>query len=197
MPPSARPDESNGYEAIASELMRGRDRSQIGVATVRAWSKGLQAGASILDLGCGHGVPISAALMEDGFQLHAVDASASMVARFRQRFPNTPVACEAAESSSFFGRRFDGIVAVGLVFLLPVRAQRQLIERVAPALRPGGRFLFSAPTQRASWRDNLTRRRSISLGAAEYTALLRSAGLDLVEGYIDEGENHYYSAVLQ
>jgi cyclopropane fatty-acyl-phospholipid synthase-like methyltransferase len=175
--------------------MQGRDRSTIGVATVRAWARSLPAGASILDLGCGHGVPITTALIKDGFDLYGVDASPSMVAEFQLRLPHTPVACEAAEKSAFFGLRFDGIIAIGLMFLLPVRAQRQLIGRVAAALNPNGRFLFMAPTQRASWRDVLTRRRSISLGAAEYTALLTAAGLDLVEEYVDEGENHYYEAV--
>jgi 2-polyprenyl-3-methyl-5-hydroxy-6-metoxy-1,4-benzoquinol methylase len=66
---------------------RGRN-PRIGAATVREWSKALPRGSSILDLGCGHGVPISQVLIDDGFSLYGVDASAKMIAAFRGRFPH-------------------------------------------------------------------------------------------------------------
>ena len=46
------------------------------------------------------------------------------------------VSCEAVEDSSFFGRTFDGVIAVGLLFLLSAAEQRDLIRRVAFALNP-------------------------------------------------------------
>lgn len=187
-------DEANGWSAVAEEFIARRDRSEIGVATVRKWARSLPAAASILDLGCGHGVPISAALMSDGFAVHGVDASSTLVAEFRKRFPQAMVACEPAEKSHFFGRAFDGVIAIGLVFLLPAETQRNLMLRVPGALKPGGRFLFTAPTQRATWADMLTGRESISLGEDAYKAILAEAGLLLVDEYVDEGENHYYDA---
>lgn len=101
--------------------------------------------------------------------------------------------CEAAETSTFFGRRFDAAIAIGLIFLLREDIQRQLIRRVATAVHPGGRFLFTAPTQDVSWEDILTRRPSRSLGMEAYTLILREADLELVGEFTDEGENHYYS----
>jgi cyclopropane fatty-acyl-phospholipid synthase-like methyltransferase len=66
---------------------------------------------------------------------------------FRERYPEVPGACEAADASSFFDRRYDGIVAWGLMFLLASAAERCLIKNVARTLTPGGRFLFTAPSQ--------------------------------------------------
>ena len=190
-------DRSNGYEAVAAEFMRRRSGSVIGVATVRTWAGLLPAGASILDLGSGHGTPITAALLEDGFVLYAVDASPSLTAEFRARFPHVAVACEAAEESAFFGRTFDGIAAIGLMFLLGAEAQEKLIRRVAHALNDRGRFLFTAPTPAATRPAVLTRRKSVSLGAREYERLLVEAGL-LIEGEcVDEGESHYYACIRQ
>lgn len=186
---------SNGYEAVAAQFIRARDQSVIGVATVRGWAKLIPAGAAILDLGCGHGVPISAALMKDGFIVHGVDASPSLTSEFYLRFPQAPVACEAVEDSLFFRRTFDGIVAIGLLFLLDAETQERLIRRVAEALNPGGRFLFTAPIQRVTWHDILTGRLSVSLGAEEYRRILSEAGLGLEGEYVDEGENHYYACV--
>jgi cyclopropane fatty-acyl-phospholipid synthase-like methyltransferase len=190
-------DRSNGYEAVAAQLIRGRDQSAIGVATVRSWATLLPAGASILDLGCGHGVPISAALIKDGYIVYGVDASPSLAAEFQRRFPLAQVACEAAEDSSFFRRTFDGIVAIGLMFLLAAETQAKLIRRVASVLNEGGRFLFTAPTQCATWRDILTGRESVSLGTQEYERLLSEAGILVEDQYVDEGENHYYACVRQ
>lgn len=186
-------DRSNGYEVLAAEFIARR--SGIGAATVRSWAGGLPAGASVLDLGCGHGVPVSATLVDGGFAVCGIDASPSLLAAFRARFPQAEVACEAVEDSAFFGRTFDGIVAVGLVFLLPGPAQRRLIDRVARALKPGGRFLFTAPTERGAWKDVLTNRDTVSLGAEEYATLLSRAGLRIVGEYVDEGDNHYYDCI--
>jgi 2-polyprenyl-3-methyl-5-hydroxy-6-metoxy-1,4-benzoquinol methylase len=185
-------DPSNGYEAVASDFIARRGRSDVGVETVREWARSLMPGTSILDLGCGHGVPISLDLLRSGFAVYGVDASPSLTTEFRRRFPQAQVACERVEDSRFFGRTFDGVVAIGLMFLLPAEAQRILIRRVARAMNSGGRFLFTSPEQECSWSDVLTGRRSHSLGAEAYRAALLDAGLTLLGEYVDEGDNHYY-----
>lgn len=187
-------DPSNGYEAVASEFMERRESASVGVATVRRWARSLPSGASILDVGCGHGVPISMTLIDDGFAVYGVDASPSLTAAFHRRFPHAHVACESVEESRFFDRTFDGIIAVGLMFLLPAEVQRVVIRKVARALTLGGRFLFSCPAQTRTWTDVLTGRQSLSLGVEEYEALLSAAGLAAVGEYVDEGDNHYYDA---
>lgn len=185
-------DASNGYEAVAPEFMRRRELSTIGVATVRMWARSLPRGGAVLDLGCGSGAPISTALSSAGFAVYGIDASASLTAAFRRRLPHAHVACEAIEDSRFFDRTFDGVIAVGLMFLLPSDAQRDLIRKVAGALNPDGRFLFTSPAQRCTWTDVLTGKQSRSLGAEEYKAAFSEAGLTLVGEHEDEGENHYY-----
>lgn len=189
-------DRSNGYEIVAPEFMRRREQSIIGVATVRMWSRLLPRGGAILDLGCGSGAPISMALNDEGFVVYGIDASASLTAAFRCRLPHAHVACEAIEDSRFFDRTFDGVIAVGLMFLLPSDVQRNLIHKVAVAMNPDGRFLFTAPAQPCTWTDVLTGHQSHSLGAEEYKAAFLEAGLTLMGEYEDEGENHYYDTRL-
>jgi SAM-dependent methyltransferase len=184
---------SNGYEAVAERFMTVRD-PRIGVATVREWSRALPRGASVLDLGCGHGVPISQALVDEGFAVAGIDASPTLVAAFRARFPAADVDCAAVEASALFRRAFDGAVAWGLLFLLSADAQRRVIRHVGQALAPGGRFLFTAPREAGTWRDALTGRQSVSLGADAYGRALGAEGLVLTGEYDDEGANHYYAA---
>ncbi len=156
--------------------MRARN-PRIGPATVRQWSKTLPRGIAILDLGCGYGVPISQALIDEGFAVWGVDASPSLLAAFRVRFPNAPAECAAAEESEFFRRTFDAIVAWGLMFLLPPEAQTTVIKKAAKALTPGARFLFTSQARPIAWSDSLTGRTSISLGRERYEEILRAEGL--------------------
>lgn len=186
---------SAGYEAIADRFMAVRSAT-IGVATVREWVGTLPPGAHVLDIGCGHGLPITRTLVDAGLRVHAIEPSPTLAAAARENLPGCVVACESFERSDFFGRRFDGVLAVGLIFLLPVESQRSLISRVPSALVPGGSFLFSAPSQTGGWEDLLTGRESVSLGRETYVSLLETAGFALVAEYDDEGNAHYYHAVL-
>jgi SAM-dependent methyltransferase len=190
------PDKSNGYEQIATEYIAGRgtDPCETGTKEVSEWGRTLAAGATVLDLGCGTGVPISLALLNCGLNVYGVDASPSMVGAFRERFPGVPVQCAAGEDSDFFGRTFDGVVAWGLMFLLDADTQRRLIAKVGATLVSGGQFVFTAPWQIATWDDLMTKRQSVSLGREAYTEALTAAGLTLTGNRTDEGENYYYFA---
>jgi len=187
------PDKSNGYEQIARDFMRARN-PRIGPETVREWSRSLPPGASVLDLGCGYGLPVTQVLSEAGFAIYGVDASPTLLAEFRKRFPNTAAECAGVEESEFFRRTFDAVIAWGLMFLLTPDLQVTVIGKVARALNPGGKFLFTSLAKAHTWNDSLTQRLSISLGADEYKRLLRAAGLSLDGETEDEGENHYYLA---
>lgn len=190
-------EKSNGYEDIATTFIevRGKSIDGIGTSSVRSWVRTLSPNSTILDLGCGTGFPLTRIFIEEGMTAHGIDASPTLVEVFRQHFPNTPVACEAAEDSSFFGRKFDGIIAWGLIFLLPEKVQIKVIQKAANALERGGKLLFTAPLEKTTWKDVLTGQLSTSLGSTVYRELLLASGLSLIEEFEDEGENHYYSAV--
>lgn len=183
-------DPANGYEAAAARFVAVRSRT--GAGEVGAWARSLPPGARVLDLGCGHGVPVAEVLLAAGCRVYAIDAAPSMVAAFRERFPHVPVACEAAETSTFFDLAYDGIVALGLLFLLEPAGQRRVIANVSRALAPGGTFLFTAPAEPCAWTDVITEERSTSLGAAAYRDALAEEGMVVEDEFDDEGGNHYY-----
>lgn len=190
-------DSANGYEDIAERFIAGRGQrptvgDAIGAATIRAWAESLPMGATVLDLGSGPGEPSTRVLREAGLTPFAVDASPTMVAAFRERFPDVPIECNTVEASSFFDREFDAVLAWGLLFLLEPDAQAQVIGKVARALKRRGRFLFTAPRESHEWLDAMTGRQSRSLGAATYERLLQAAGLLRVGEARDEGDNYYY-----
>src|SRR5579864_104875 len=191
-------DRSNGYEGVAAEFLAGRGgplSTRIGAGRVQLWARQLTPGSTVLDLGCGSGVPITEVLISHDLVVYGIDASPTLVSAFKQRWPGTPIRCEPVEESQFFSRQFDAVIAWGLMFLLSPSGQRELMRRIGEVLKPGGRLLFTAPAQAVQWNDAMTGRRSWSLGAAEYASELAKAGLTAVDQYDDEGENHYFDLV--
>jgi SAM-dependent methyltransferase len=190
-------DPSNGYENVAAEFLAGRGRAPstaIGTRAVRHWARTLPGGATVIDLGCGPGIPITKVLVNEGLNVYGIDASPSFVEAFRRNLPGIPIVCESVENSSFFNRMFDGVLAWGLIFLLLPEAQRFLIQRMADILVPGGRLLFTSPPEPLVWNDAMTGVESRSLGAAEYRSLLSAVDISVNSEYEDEGQNHYYDA---
>lgn len=187
-------DHSNGYEACATDFIKHRSTTSIGVSTVRIWANTSPHGSAILDMGCGNGLPITKCLTDAGHHLYGVDASPSMVTSFRKNLPEVPVQCESVETSSFFNQTFDGVVAWGLLFLLTEQAQQDLIMRVGQIIHPGGQFLFTAPRHKCTWTDVLTGKESRSLGQYDYTKLLTHAGFKHISTMTDEGQNNYFLA---
>jgi 2-polyprenyl-3-methyl-5-hydroxy-6-metoxy-1,4-benzoquinol methylase len=185
-------DASNGYDALASAFLHARSR--IGASSVREWADTLGPGARVLDVGCGHGFPITEVLVAAGCQVSAIDASPAMLDVFRARFPDVPVLCEPVQLSSFFGRSFDGVVAWGLLFLLPAEVQIDVIHKLGAAVAPGGQLLFTSPLRPSEWLDAMTGLGSVSLGADAYRRAIESSGLTLLREFDDEGDNHYYVA---
>lgn len=191
-------DRSNGYEGIAAEWLARRGSCRlagVGVTEVRKWARTLPPGASVIDVGCGPGFPMTEALVVEGLNVFGVDAAPSFVEAFRRNLPNTPVACEAVQDSKFFDRTFDGLLAWGLIFLLSQEDQRRLIRTFADILAPGGRLLFTSTAKAQVWNDAMTELESRSLGAEEYRRLLAEAGFSITDEYEDVGENHYFDAI--
>ncbi|HEY9127174.1 MAG TPA: class I SAM-dependent methyltransferase [Acidobacteriaceae bacterium] len=192
-------DPSAGYESIAPEFLARRGNCAtrlhaIGANEVRRWAKTLPSSASVIDLGCGPGFPITVILVEEGFNVYAVDGSASFTAAFRHNLPNVPILCESVLESDFFGRTFNAALAIGLIFLLKAEEQHRLIRRFAEILVPGGRLLFTATADPHRWNDIMTGRESISLGASHYRQLLSDIGFEIISEFEDAGRNHYFDA---
>lgn len=78
---------------------------------VRRWARALPRRSSVIDLGCGPGLPLTAVLVDEGLHVFGVDAAPSLVAAFQRNLPGTPIACEGVQESRLFDRTFDAILA--------------------------------------------------------------------------------------
>jgi SAM-dependent methyltransferase len=183
----------NDYDRVFECHVAARSHD-IGVRDVIEWAHGLPLGSTILDLGCGHGVPLAQALVNAGFDVFGIDSSPRMITAFRANVPAAHAEVAAIEDSDWFGMAFDGIVAWGVLFFLAPAAQEAVIAKVAKALKPHGRFLFTAPRPPVAWEDTINGVTfpCVSLGASSYAHLLNEHGLSLISEHTDKAENDYY-----
>lgn len=189
------------YDLIA-EWYASQRTDATGVPELTALLASLPASPSVLDVGCGNGLPLTRLLIDRGCQVLGVDSSPNMLARFALNFPDVPTICAPIQDCDLTGRTFDAAVAWGVMFHLPNPEQVKVIAKVASVLKPGGAFLFTSGDEEGA-KDgppfegapmNGVRFFYYSFSRDEYRDLLREHGLTLEKTHIDEGKNMYYLA---
>ena len=106
----------------------------------------LQHGDTVLDLGCGCGIPVAQELAQR-FQVTGVDLSEVQIARARQLVPQATFLCTDMTALRFPPGTFAAIVSFFAIIHLPVHEHRPLLERCFTWLRPGGYLMATVGYQ--------------------------------------------------
>jgi SAM-dependent methyltransferase len=99
-------------------------------------------GSAVLDLGCGAGIPMTAALAE-GRTVTGVDLSSTQLDMARRNVPGATFLQADMTTLAFETASFDAVVAFYSLTHVPRDEQAPLLERIRGWLRPGGLFLAS------------------------------------------------------
>ena len=99
-------------------------------------------GSDVLDLGCGAGVPMTAALAEDS-AVTGVDISSTQLALARRNVPGATFLRADMTALTFEPASLDAVVAFYSLTHVPRDEQAELLGHIRSWLRPGGLFLAS------------------------------------------------------
>ena len=170
-----------GYDTCAQAYDSSR-RTEPGTE-LEALSSRLQEGDSVLDIGCGAGVPIARSLARR-HRVTGVDLSPEMVRRARRNVPGARFMRDDVMSVTLPPASFDAAVAFYTVFHLPRELHAELFHRVHRWLRPRGLFLctLSAYSEDGYTEDDffgVTMYWS-NYGIHEYRELLTGLGFSLL-----------------
>lgn len=105
---------------------------------LKRWLAGVPRGA-ILDLACGTGRLLDLAT-------HGLDASEEMVRIARRKNPEKQIGCGRADELAQLGIQFDAIFCLHLFMHLAPGQIEHIFRACRGQLRPGGRFIFDAPS---------------------------------------------------
>ena len=178
--------EARYYDLLAWLLTLGRERAFRERLTELA---GLQAGESVLDVGCGTGTLAITAKQRVGQSgmVVGIDASPEMIERAKRKAHKAAVEVSfqtaIVEALPFPDAAFDVVFSTLMLHHLPRPVREQCAREMRRVLRPGGRVLavdFGAP---ASGRKGLLARfhRHGGLPPRDIVQLLSEAGLRPLE----------------
>jgi len=185
-------DYSSTYDTLAP---RYDDWSAAIVPDVREpWARKVDAfvepGASVVELGCGTGVPVGRHLAAR-YRYTGVDASPGMLAKAAAALPGVELVHRDMHDVHFPARSLGGIVAFFSISHTPRDQHAQLLGAIASWLRPGGVFVGNLHSHddpdsiEPDWLGAGPMRWS-GFDAATNLALLESAGLTVVESEVVE-----------
>lgn len=140
----------------------------------------LAAGDRVLDVGCGSGRPMAAALLERGFDVTGVDSSARLVAKAADDLASGHF-IQADMRTLGLGRTFAGVLAWHSLFHLTPDDQRIALPRLLAHAAPRAVVMFSSGHSlghaMGEWHGEPLYHGS--LDAAEYHAILARAGFEV------------------
>ena len=128
-----------GYNCIAgqhlawAQTVRSEERARYTAVLLEK----LSPGASVLELGCGAGVPTTQQLAQR-FRVTGVDISAQQVALARQHVPEADFIQADMTQLDFTPASFDGVAAFYSIIHVPRDEQPELFQKIASWLRPDG-----------------------------------------------------------
>ncbi len=151
----------------------------------RAWmgrfADAMPAGAHVLDLGCGGGVPVAEALVARGCQITGIDTAPSLIALAKARLPGQTWQVRDMRGLQL-GQCFDGVMAWDSFFHLTPDDQRAMFAVFAGHALPGACLMFNTgPASGISigaYRGEPLYH--ASLGADEYHGLLEANGFTVM-----------------
>jgi 2-polyprenyl-3-methyl-5-hydroxy-6-metoxy-1,4-benzoquinol methylase len=112
------------------------------------FEKRVAAGAEVLDLGCGCGVPVARRLSRR-CDVTGIDISPVQIERARVLVPQARFICADMSTVQFPSQSFDAVVCFYALIHLPLDEQPAILRTIASWLRPGG--LFMATVGHLAW----------------------------------------------
>lgn len=184
-----------GYDALSYHY-RGDDTGEGRYAPwIAELLARLPAGAPVLDVGCGCGVPVARALAAAGHPVTGIDISEVQIRRARQLVPAGSFIRADAVLARLPPASFDALVCLYSLIHMPLAEQPGLIGRMGGWLRPAG-WLLAIAGQDAwtgsedNWLDGQTPMWWSQADAGTYRGWLREAGLEIISAdFVPEGDS--------
>ncbi len=131
----------DGYDQVADEYLSTRSETPESSALFQVFTSRLSQGASVLDAGCGAGIPI-ARMLSKSFDVTGVDISQEQINRARKLVPEATFLCQDMVGLTFPENTFDGICSYYAIIHVPREKHPALLESFHAMLKPDGSVLL-------------------------------------------------------
>jgi len=137
----------NGYDKIAHQYMQ--ERTEPIEKEIQEFIDILPEKAKVLDIGCGGGIPVLKAMLENGFIATGIDFSKSMLKIAKKNVPKAELIYGDVTKTDFEPNQFDGIISTYAIIHIHKSLHPIVYARIYNWLKPGGLMLMGA-----SWSES-------------------------------------------
>ena len=185
------------YQNRARTFDGERSRSMMEKPWLDRFLAGLPRGGTILDLGCGSGEPIAAALIQQGFSIVGVDYASNMIELARQRFPKQTWLVKDMRQPVDSGP-FDGVLSWNGFFHLTPEEQIETLPKLANSVKAGGNLMLTTGHHHGEVTGKVAGEEvyHASLDPEHYRQLLAQAGFGDIHFTPQDPECGYHSILL-
>jgi cyclopropane fatty-acyl-phospholipid synthase-like methyltransferase len=132
----------DAYNRIASTYANQRDQYHT-LPYLEQFAALIPTGKSVLDVGCGAGLPVDAFLAERGHPVHGVDISSRMIELAQTNVPQATYETRDMSSMTTAEFRVSGIVSLYAIFHTPRDQHQELLRKFASFMPDRGALLIS------------------------------------------------------
>jgi ubiquinone/menaquinone biosynthesis C-methylase UbiE len=130
-----------GYNTIAAAYLAERAGDSPDLELLPEFVQRLPPGATVLDAGCGAGVPVTRYLSQFG-QVVGVDFAAAQIQLAQRLVPTAQFLCQDLTEMAFPDESFDGICSYYAIIHIPRHEHRSLFCNFYRMLKPAGLALL-------------------------------------------------------
>lgn len=157
----------------------------------------LPVGATVLDMGCGTGIPFDKYLEEHGRKVTGIDFCHKHLRQARANVLNARFLC-GDFSRIELSCKFNAVVSFYSVFHIPREEHHDLFLEMYRTLRPGGIILVNLGNSAGETEEDFCGARMVwsSLSPATYESMLMQTGFEVImsgyEGKPGDAEYHFW-----
>ncbi|MBP9669791.1 class I SAM-dependent methyltransferase [Candidatus Woesebacteria bacterium] len=183
----------DGYDKIAKTYLASRDRLKSG-KHVSQLLKRLPKQSTILDLGCGAGVPVDDILLKAGHEVIGIDISSEQIKLARKSCPRGQFLVGDVSELSMDEYDVQAVISFYTIFHTPREEHSKLLKTFASYLKKGGLLLITMGDREFEGGHELHGEKmwSSQFGTAKNRSLVESAGFKIITDELDNsgGERH-------
>lgn len=183
-----------GYNQCAKNYADNRDLFK-NQKYLEDLARELPAGAKILDIGCGSGIPIDKFLFEKGFKVIGVDISEEMISLAKKNLPGNEYLVKDMAEIDFPVNSFDAVVSFYAIFHIPREEHLALLKKLHTLLKTDGHLAITMGS--SDWEGTEDDFHGAKMFWSHYgkdknVELVKQAGFRIVYDTIDTsgGEKH-------
>lgn len=154
---------------------------------------------TVLDIGCGSGVPIDKYLIDRGFKIIGIDISEKQIELAKKKVPEANYEVKDMSELKHEEYQVDGVVSTYAVFHTPREEHQELFNKINSFLPKGGIILVTMGA--GEWEGTEDDFHGAKMWWSHYgpeknREIVKNAGFEIILDEIDTGNNESHQIII-